>query len=146
MTPTQIHLVRQSWAALEPTGPGLATVIYTRLLDQEAGFAAMFVPAGMDRQARRFAETLSLLVESLEDPDAFVPVLAALGRSHMALGVTERHYRLFGRVLLVTLGESLPSQWSPELHDAWADAYLLYTSIMKRAGARASGRHPEVTA
>ena len=145
MTPTQIDLVRQSWTALIPTGPRFAAAFYARLIALDARFGPMFAHSDMDRQACRFAETLALLVESLDEPDAFVPVLAALGRSHMALGVTERLYRVFGQTLLATLEESCAPQWSQELHDAWADAYLLFTSIMKRAGVRASGSYPEVT-
>jgi nitric oxide dioxygenase len=146
MTPQQIALVRQSWAALGPVATEVATDFYTRLFALDARMATLLAHAGVEAQARKFALAMSALVECLHEPERYVPLLARLGRDHTAIGVSERQYRLFGDVLLTTLGSALHPVWNRELHDAWAETYLLVASIMQRAGARISGATQELPA
>jgi nitric oxide dioxygenase len=145
MTPQQIALVRQSWVLLEPAATEVATDFYARLFELDARIAALLAHAGVEAQARKFALAMSALVECLHEPERYVPLLARLGRDHAAIGVSERQYRLFGDVLLTTLRSALHPAWNQELHDAWAETYLLIASIMLRAGARTSGATQELS-
>jgi hemoglobin-like flavoprotein len=137
MTPHQIELVRQSWAALGSRAPEVATAFYARLFELDPRVAALLAQVGLEEHARKFADAMTALVESLEDPEGFVPMLARLGRDHAAVGVTERQYRLFGVALLCTLQAAHP-KWHAEMRDAWAETYVLAVSIMQRAGSRIS--------
>jgi hemoglobin-like flavoprotein len=139
MTPHQIDLVRQSWAALGPRAPEVATAFYARLFELDPRVAAWLAHVGLEEHARKFTEAMTALVESLDDPERFVPMLARLGRDHAVVGVTERQYRLFGVALLCALQTALHPSWQADMRDAWAETYVLAVSIMQRAGARLSG-------
>jgi hemoglobin-like flavoprotein len=115
------------------------TDFYARLVEFDPGVAVLLSHAGLEDHARKFQGALSTLIESLDDPEAFVPMLARLGRDHAAIGVSERQYRVFGVALLSTLQSALGPVWQPELRDAWAETYVLAASIMQRAAARVSG-------
>ena len=146
MTPHQIELVRQSWASLEPRAPEVVTAFHARLFELDARVAALLTQAGLEEDARRFTQALSALVESLDDPERFVPILARLGRDHAAIGISARQYRLFGVALLATLQSSLHSSWRSDLRDAWAETYELAVSIMQRAAVRISGGAGQIPA
>jgi hemoglobin-like flavoprotein len=89
---------------------------------------------------------MTALVESLDDPERFVPMLARFGRDHAVVGVTERQYRLFGVAFLCALQSALHSSWHGEVRDAWAETYVLAASIMQRAAVRFSGATGEIPA
>lgn len=82
---------------------------------------------------------LSTIVASLDDPETLIPELSRLGRRHQEYGVTDRNYEVLGEALLGTLRTTLGNGWTPELEEAWIEAYALISSVMKRAGQRASG-------
>src|SRR5215208_5961642 len=69
----------------------------------------------------------------LDDPDAMVPRLAALGRRHAAYGVHESHYATVGEALLHALGTTLGDALPADARTAWADAYALIGAVMRRA-------------
>lgn len=141
MNPAAVALIRQSWRALEPAGPALVAAIHARLFRLEPSLREQFGTADLAAESRRLAEALGLVVASLDDPEAMVTLAASLGRSQAHAGLTSRHYDLFGEALLGTLRDALDPAWNLELHDAWAEAYILFASIMKRASARASGEY-----
>jgi hemoglobin-like flavoprotein len=139
MTPQQVALVRQSWAVLEPVAPQVTAAFYRRLFDLEPALEARFAHVDREAQGRKLIDTLATLVQSLDDPDGFVPMALGLGQAHVGYGATRRHYAVFGEALLSTLQFTLEPAWSLELHEAWADAYTLLAALMQRGGTRPSG-------
>lgn len=144
MSPESILLVRQSWAALTPRASAVAAAFYDHLFRLDPAVRQLFARTDLDAQRGKLIGSLALVVRALDDPEQLVPPLASLGRRHQGYGVSDRHYDLVGEALLATLRQELEASWSAPLHDAWAEAYTLIASIMKRAGARASGAVPLV--
>lgn len=142
MTPHAIALVRQSWRAMAPAAPKVAEAFYSRLFALDPGIRARFAATDLDAQGRKLTDTLATVVQALDDPDELVTLAARLGRSHAGYGISSRQYDLFGEALLHTVHTTLDPAWNIELHDAWAEAYTLFTSVMRRASARASGEFP----
>jgi hemoglobin-like flavoprotein len=144
MTSQQIALVRQSWAVLRPVAPQITAAFYRRLFELEPALEARFAQVDREAQGRKFIETLSTLVDSLDDPDGFVPMALALGQAHVGYGATRRQYGLFGEALLSTLQVTMEPAWTIELHDAWAEAYTLLAALMQRGGTRPSGEGRQI--
>ena len=92
----------------------------------------------------KFITRLTLIVSALDEPELLVPLLASIGTRHQEAGMGERHYVLMGEALLSALRTVLGTEWNSALYLAWADTYTFLSSIMKRAGARASGAHQVV--
>jgi nitric oxide dioxygenase len=139
MTPERARLVRESWERLAPLVPRVAATFYQRLFELEPAARIMFRSVDQDAQVEKLTVSLSTIVASLDDPETLIPELSRLGRRHQGYGVTDRNYEVLGDALLGTLRTTLGTEWTPELHDAWVEAYTLISSVMKRAGQRASG-------
>lgn len=143
MTPERARLVRESWERLAPV-PRVAATFYQRLFELEPAIRGMFRSVNQDTQVEKLTMSLSTIVAALDDPETLIPELSRLGRRHQSYGVTDRNYEVLGDALIGTLRTTLGSQWTPELQDAWVEAYTLIASVMKRAGQRASGANAVV--
>jgi hemoglobin-like flavoprotein len=144
MTPERARLVRHSWEKLAPVVPRVAHTFYRRLFELDPGTKTLFQSVDHDAQVEKLTQALSTIVTTLDNPEVLIPELSRLGRRHQQYGVTDRNYEVLGDALLGTLRTALGSGWTPELQDAWVEAYTLISSIMKRAGQRASGATPAI--
>lgn len=77
------------------------------------------------------------IVRVLDQPVELVPELASLGHRHVGYGVKDDDYGSIGSALLWLLEQVLGEEFTPELREAWSEAYLLVSSIMRRGAARA---------
>jgi hemoglobin-like flavoprotein len=68
--------------------------------------------------------------------------VAALGHRHVGYGVTDDQYELVGAALLYTLEQGLGPAFTPEVRDAWSEAYLILATVMRRAAGRTSAAMP----
>jgi hemoglobin-like flavoprotein len=84
----------------------------------------------MAQQKKILIQTLTIVVKSLDRLDQLVPAIEALGRRHAGYGVRETHYDTVGEALLWTLGQGLGDGFTPELRDAWTEAYTTLASVM----------------
>lgn len=137
MTPEQIHLIRASWG-LASADPGILTTnFYAHLFAIDSGVARMFGGVDMATQKKKLAQSLAVVVAALDDLDSLLPVLSALGKRHVNYGVESRHFDAVGDALLWALRDSIGEAFTPEVHNAWADAYAVVASVMRRPLERA---------
>ncbi|MGE3150443.1 MAG: globin domain-containing protein, partial [Pseudorhodoplanes sp.] len=67
--------------------------------------------------------------------DTILPAVAALGRRHVAYGVTAKHYEPVGAALLWTLEQGLQDDFTPPVKKAWTEVYMTLAGAMQGAGA-----------
>jgi hemoglobin-like flavoprotein len=60
-----------------------------------------------------------------------------LGARHEAYGVKEPFYETLREALLWTLGQLLGERFTPEVREAWSDAYETLAAAMKESAAHA---------
>jgi hemoglobin-like flavoprotein len=130
MTPSQVELIRASWTAVEPIQDVAATLFYDRLFELDPSLRRLFRRTDMAQQKKILIQTLTVVVKSLDRLDQLVPAIEALGRRHAGYGVRETHYDTVGEALLWTLGQGLGDGFTPELRDAWTEAYTTLASVM----------------
>jgi hemoglobin-like flavoprotein len=130
MTPTQVESIRASWTVVEPIQDVAATLFYDRLFELDPSLRRLFRRTDMAQQKKILMQTLTVVVKSLDRVDQLVPALQAMGRRHAGYGVRPAHYETVGEALLWTLGQGLGEQFTPDLRDAWAEAYTLLASVM----------------
>jgi hemoglobin-like flavoprotein len=136
MNNTQITLVKESWAKVAPIAPTAATLFYERLFSVAPGVRPLFAD-DMSEQKRKLMEMLGAVVDGLDNLDAIVPDVQALGRRHAGYRAKPEHYDVVGDCLLWTLGQGLGDEFTPETRDAWAAAYGILASAMIEAQTRA---------
>ena len=136
MTPDQILLVRSSWPAIAREADRLTKQFYAHLFDIDESAARLFSGVDMAAQRKKLAQALAVVVHALNDIDSLLPPLAALAKRHMSYGVEDRHFDSVGDALLWAMTDVLGDAFTPELRDAWAQAYAMVSSVMRRPMAR----------
>lgn len=81
-------------------------------------------------QGSKLAAVLAAAIGLVMKPDALVPVLQDIARSHVSKGTKWPHYSVVGTTLLQTLEALTGSAWSPELQNAWLHTYSLMMQVM----------------
>jgi hemoglobin-like flavoprotein len=130
MTPNEVGLIKASWAAVEPIADTAAGLFYGRLFELDPTLQRLFRRTDMAAQRKVLMQTLAVVVKSLDRLDQIVPAVQALGRRHAGYGVRAAHYDTVGSALLWTLEQGLGDGFSPEVRDAWTQAYGTLASVM----------------
>jgi hemoglobin-like flavoprotein len=133
MTPTEVGLIRASWAAVEPIADTAASLFYGRLFELDPALERLFRRTDMAAQRKVLMQTLAVVVKSLDRLDQIVPAVQALGRRHAGYGVREEHYDTVGAALLWTLEQGLGEGFTPAVRAAWTAAYGTLASVMIEA-------------
>ena len=133
MTPKEIGLIRDSWAAVEPIADTAAGLFYGRLFELDPAIERLFRRTDMAGQRKVLMQTLTVVVKSLDKLDQIVPAVQALGRRHAGYGVREEHYATVGEALLWTLEQGLGDAFTPDVRAAWTVAYGTLASVMIEA-------------
>jgi hemoglobin-like flavoprotein len=113
MTPTQVGLIRESWAAVEPIADAAAGLFYGRLFELDPALERLFRKTDMDRQRKVLMQTLTVVVKTLDRIEQLLPAVEALGRRHAGYGVRDSHYATVGAALLWTLEQGLGEAFTP---------------------------------
>jgi nitric oxide dioxygenase len=73
------------------------------------------------------------VVRSLHTPEKIVGAVQQLAVKHLDYGVKPEHYTFVGNALLRTLKKGLSTDFTPELREAWVEAFRMLANIMKQA-------------
>jgi nitric oxide dioxygenase len=74
--------------------------------------------------------TLAAVVAGLGNLETVLPAASALAKRHLTYGAKAEHYHLVGGALLWTLEKGLGDGWTPEVAEAWTDAYDMLSGFM----------------
>jgi hemoglobin-like flavoprotein len=142
MTPEQTSYVRESWPIVAANADALTDAFYKQLFEIDASAARLFAGVDMTAQRKKLAQALAVVVHALDDPDSLLPAVAALGKRHAGYSVEHHHFDTVGEALLSALGGVLGAAFTSDVRNAWAEAYALVASVMRRALVRASEPTP----
>jgi nitric oxide dioxygenase len=129
MTPEQIALVEESWAALSGSRDDVAADFYQRLFAAEPAVVELFGTEPAEQRAK-FTTELRQIIFSIRQHEAFLGRARALGARHKAYGVRAAHYRLVEMALLGALAAALGDRWTDDMARAWQLAYRLTAEAM----------------
>src|SRR5829696_3509294 len=131
MTPESERLVRETWERLAPMTDEVVGAFYARLFEANPDAARLFAATNMTEQRRKFAAMLAEIVRVLDRPELLVGEVAASGRRHVHYGVKDRDYDDVGAALLWALEHRLGAAFTPDVRDAWREAYALLAAVMR---------------
>jgi hemoglobin-like flavoprotein len=134
LSPAQIVLLRRSFSRIEPQSSIAAMIFYRNLFTLDPSLRSLFHTT-IELQGRKFMDSLEYTVASLENPQALIPVLEAMGRRHVTYGTKPEHYATMTKALLQTLGECLEKEFTPEVETAWRRALDFVAETMQRGAA-----------
>jgi len=132
MNTQQIELVQASFEKVRPIADQAAETFYQRLFEIAPGYRSFF-KHDMKKQGAMLMSTLGLAVGSLKNLEAILPAVRSLGQRHAGYGITAEHYQPVAEALLWTLEYYLGEAFTPELKDAWVQAYTTLAGVMIEA-------------
>ena len=132
MTPDKIALIQSSFAQVEPMAAQAGEAFYGRLFEIAPEVEPMFT-GDLIEQSAKLMTTLGIVVKGLTDLPRIVPVAQALARAHVDYGVTAEQYAPVGRALIDTLEAGLGESFTPDVRQAWQEAYATRSSVMIEA-------------
>jgi|SoiMethySBSTD1v2_1073268.scaffolds.fasta_scaffold772211_2 nitric oxide dioxygenase len=136
MNTQQIELVQASFEKVRPIADQAAETFYQRLFEIAPQYRSLF-KNNIKKQGAMLMSTLGLAVGSLNNLEAILPAVQSLGRRHAGYGVTAEHYQPVAEAFLWTLDYYLGEAFTPELKDAWVEAYTILAGLMIEASSEA---------
>jgi hemoglobin-like flavoprotein len=132
MNAQQIELVQASFEMVRPIADQAAETFYQRLFEIAPDYRSLF-KNNMKKQGAMLMSTLGLAVGSLNNLEAILPAVRSLGQRHAGYGVTAEHYQPVAEAFLWTLDYYLGEVFTPELKEAWVEAYTILAGAMIEA-------------
>ena len=127
--------VRSSWSAIRLGLDHQATnIFYTRLFEKYPSVRPLFKD-DMNAQHKKLFQAVCLVVDGMENLEALVPILHALGKAHAGFGAVRAHYGAVTECFIWMLNSILAKMPSIlEVTDAWEWALTLIGGIMADGG------------
>ena len=132
MNREQVALIQDSFKKVQGLGEAVADLFYCRLFEIAPDVRPLF-PQDIKPQGRKLLTMLATVVNSLDDLSSIVPAVQDLGRRHVGYQVKPEHYDAVGQALLWTLGRGLGDDFTPDVEEAWTEAYTVLSSTMIEA-------------
>lgn len=136
MTPDQIHLLRRSFAKLEPHASIAALAFYRRLFELAPQVRPLFND-DIESQATKLMDMIGLAVSLTDRPESLEGDLRDLGARHLDYGAEDAHYAVVGAAILDMLAEVLGDEFTPATKAAWLEFYGLVSGKMLEGAAAA---------
>ena len=126
-----VDLLERSFALVKGNGEEFSSQFYATLFQDHPAVQPLFANTHLKTQGDKLFASLVLVVDNLRNPEALENALKGLGTRHVKYGALPQHYPLVGASLLKTFAASLaPTDWTPEVQQAWVDAYGAVTQLM----------------
>lgn len=133
-----VELLEQSFARVQPHITEFASSFYNNLFTDYPQLRPLFANTKMEDQEKKLVMSLVLVINNLRNLAYLTTILKDLGERHVRYGTMREHYPLVGAALLKTFESHLGSDWTPEVKQAWTDAYGAIANLMLEGAKSAS--------
>jgi hemoglobin-like flavoprotein len=126
-------IVRDTWRRLEPAGPSHIETFLRHLYTHAPASTELFAPAPPDA----LAAALGDLIAQLDEPRRITVSAVSIAR-RAARSPTDAERHMMEEALVYTLRGALGDAFTPDVREAWLEAYTLLASIEQRVRATRS--------
>jgi len=125
-----VELLESSFAQIKVNSLEVTKRFYTLLFTDYPEVQPLFANTHMEKQGKQLFQSLVFTVNNLRKPDALSDALRGLGTRHVQYGVLPQHYPMVGSSLLKAFEVSLGTAWTPDVQQAWIEAYEVMAQLM----------------
>lgn len=137
LSPSARALIDASVPVLREHGETITRRFYTRLFEHHPDLKNLFNMGNQQSGAQQqsLAGALYAYAANFDNQEVLAPVVTRIVNKHVSLGVRAEHYPIVGSNLLAAIDETLGDASTPELIDAWSQAYgLLADALIAEEG------------
>jgi hemoglobin-like flavoprotein len=125
-------LLRGVFLRLIPQSDEMAKSLYAHLFAKIPEARGMF-RGPMEAQRDKLVQMLALMVDALDQPEAFAEACRVSGARHHGYGARPEHYGPLGESLIAALRETCLPPLSAEEEALWVRLYDRVAQLMKEA-------------
>ncbi len=125
-----VEVLEASFQVVQNSNRDFPAAFYANLLNDYPDIQPLFVNTQMNEQGGHLADSLKFVVDNLRNSELLTSTLQGLGTRHVKYGVLPQHYPLVGSSLLKTMASFAGTAWTPDVKQAWVDAYGVITMVM----------------
>ena len=120
-----INIIKSTVPVLEQHGKTITTVFYKNLFEAHPELLNVFnhVNQSQGRQQTALANAVYAAAANIDNLGAIIPAVVQIAHKHKSLGITEDQYPIVGYHLLGAIKEVLGDAATPEIIEAWGEAY-----------------------
>lgn len=126
-----IALVKATVPALERHGPTITDTMYRRLFRND-GIAALFNQANQKSGTQRLALAQAVLAyaRNIDNLPALDAAVERIAQKHVGYAILPEHYPFVAEALLGAIGDVLGEAATPEILQAWGEAYWFLADLL----------------
>lgn len=124
--------IRATWALAATDADRTAQIFYANLFRLDRSTKPLFV-GDLRLQGRKLTQTLTFIVDNLENHDALIPAAVDLAKRHVEYGVLAAQYASVGGALIETFKQLLGGMFTAEDEAAWITVYQGLSGAMIEA-------------
>lgn len=120
-----IDIVKSTVPVLEEHGKTITTVFYKNMFEAHPELLNIFNHANQSqgRQQTALANTVLAAAKHIDNLEPIVPAVVQIAHKHRSLGIVPEHYPIVGEYLLKAIKEVLGDAATPDILEAWGEAY-----------------------
>lgn len=126
-----INIIKSTVPVLEEHGKTITTVFYKNMFEAHPKLLNVFnhVNQSQGRQQAALANTVYAAAANIDNLEAIIPAVVQIAHKHKSLGITEDQYPIVGYHLLGAIKEVLGDAATPEIIEAWGEAYGVIADV-----------------
>ncbi|MEM6307122.1 MAG: globin domain-containing protein [Pseudomonadota bacterium] len=128
----RIERIRTTWALAAADSARTGRVFYSNLFRIDSSTKPLFV-GDLDLQAHKLTQTLSFIVDHLDDMEMLLPAATDLAKRHLNYGIKAEQYTSVGTALIETFKQLLGPAFTLRDQTAWGTTYTALCDIMIKA-------------
>ena len=132
LSDTTMDIVSATVPALEAHGEAIVTRMYERLLHdaQIRSFFNLSHQSGSSPQHKALTGAILAYANNIREPQNLAAAIERIAQKHVALKIAPAHYEAVGSSLLAAIRDVLGDAASPEVLEAWAEAYWFLAGVL----------------
>lgn len=136
MSNLDVEMIRSSFEIVKPIALNAANKFYEFLFTDFPASRSLFKHVDLDKQQKALIDSLTFVVNNLENQDKLSKYLNDLGHRHVSYGTKEAHFDWVGSSLIKTFSFFFADKWTPQLEQEWTKAYSIIAQYMQEGMAR----------
>ena len=134
LDPHKLEIVKSTLPIVLEHGEAITKRFYQRLFEKHPELQNVFnmTHQKTGHQPKALANAVYAAAANIEDMSSIMPALERIGQKHRSMQIKPEQYPIVGENLLGAIKEILGEAATPEIIDAWADAYGVISDVFIR--------------
>lgn len=122
-------IIKSTAPLLKERGEEITTVMYQFLFESNPELQELFKDAAPD-QYKKLASAVYAYAANIDKLEALGKGIETIAMAHVKTNIKPEHYPLVGTALLRAIEKVLGSAATPEIMDAWKEAYFFLADVL----------------